>query len=143
MVAPAADEEPASPRRASRILVIDDEEEEVREVLADLLRSDGHSVVERADGASAIRALEQEQFDLVVTDLGMPDVSGWDVAGEVKRRQPRTPVALVTGWGATIDREDASARGVDFILGKPFRGADVRRTIERAVRRGPVAAPDA
>ena len=84
------------------------------------------------------RDLGLDQFDalrpgIVFTDLGMPDLNGWDLASAVKARQPGTQVVLVTGWGTQIEPGTARARGVDFILPKPFALEDVERVIRQAI----------
>jgi len=123
--------------RALHVLVVDDDAE-VREVIADALTSEGHRSLACADAASALRALESEPFDVVLTDLGMPGIGGWGVAAAVKRLRPGTPVGLVTGWGEAVDPTEAAARGVDFVVAKPFELGQLR-----AVLAGLATAPGA
>src|SRR5262249_39917405 len=123
-------------RRKGRILVIDDERE-VGDVLKDVLTRDGHQVVFCTDGESGIASLEKEAFDLVITDLGMPGISGWEVARLVKHSRPGTPVAMVTGWGDRIDPVDAESRGVDYVVAKPFKRDGIREMVSSALRSGP------
>lgn len=126
---------PPPPHRRAKILIIDDEGE-VREVLAELLASQGHTVATCADGESGLTRLQQELFDLVVTDLAMPGLTGWQVASAVKSRNPETPVALVTGWGDRIDPDEARVKGVDFLLAKPVKLEDIAALVARALTRG-------
>ena len=79
--------------------------------------------------------MDAEPSDLVLTDLGMPELSGWEVAAGVKRRRPATPVGLVTGWGDVIDPAEAATRGVDFVLGKPFQIAQLQAAVARVTAR--------
>jgi len=116
---PAATLRPRSIRRG-HILVIDDEKE-VGDVLWDLLTREGHDVAVCAESESGLARLECEAWDLVITDLGMPGVSGWEIARHVKLRHPRTPVIMVTGWGDRIEPDEARARGVAHVVSKPFR----------------------
>ncbi len=133
---PAADDvrpsEPAvvtsTPRRA-RILVIDDEQP-VRDVLSDMLRTHGNSVEAVPGGAEGLAALESEEFDVVFTDLSMPEMDGWAVAREVKLRRPAARVVLVTGYAATIDPSDEDRRCVDGIIAKPFDRERVMRALQ-------------
>ena len=120
--------------RPLRILVIDDEPE-VRQILLDFLTPRGHSTLACADGQAGLERFRQGGFDLVITDLGMPGLSGWGVAEAIKRESPRTPVALITGWGDQLDPEDAKARGVDFVVTKPFRLEHVLAVLSRASAR--------
>ena len=123
---------PLQPPRSAKILVIDDEPE-LREVLEELLASQGHAVVACADGRSGLTALEEGRFDLVITDLAMPEVTGWQVASAVKLRHPGTPVALLTGYGDRIDPEEARPKGVDFLLSKPFGLEEIAATVAQAL----------
>ncbi len=123
---------PLPPPRSAKILVIDDEPE-VREVLEELLASQGHAVVACANGRSGLTALEEGRFDLLITDLAMPEVTGWQVASAVKLWHPETPVALLTGYGDRMDPEEARAKGVDFLLSKPFGLEDVEATVAQAL----------
>ncbi len=134
---PEAPEEtsPAQPPRRATILVIDDEPE-VRELLVEWLASQGHVVSACADGRSGLSRFQEEPVDLVITDLGMPGLTGWEVAKRVKLASPKTPVALVTGWGDQIDSEEARAKGVDFLLAKPFRLEEITAIVARAVSPG-------
>jgi CheY-like chemotaxis protein len=114
----------------ARILVVDDEAE-VRRALVDMLTLDGHVAVPYPDGATALRALATESFDVVLTDLGMPGLDGWGVARAVKQRHPEMPVGLITGWGDTINVADAAAGGVDILVRKPFQMRDLREAFRR------------
>lgn len=118
--------------KPGRILVIDDDEL-VRTLLSDVLQTVGHTVVQAAGGREGLRRFHQDDFDLVLTDLGMPECSGWEVAAAVKKIAPQTPVALITGWGLTIDRGKLEEAGVDLILNKPFQVVEVRRLVAEAL----------
>jgi CheY-like chemotaxis protein len=124
--------------RQLRILLVDDDVE-VNDALAMLLRRDGHLVSCAPSGQDALDLLATNpEIDVVLTDLGMPDVNGWVVARTAKDRSPKLPVGLVTGWGDDEELEDAVKRGtVDFILTKPID----RRTLTAALARvNPLAA---
>ena len=123
-VAPAA-VAPAQPVR--RLLLVEDDGQ-VREALADLLRTKGHTVTEADGGTTALSLLARAPIDLVITDLGMPGMSGWDVAKAVKENSPSLPVLLLTGWG---DRalQEAAVNAVDRVLSKPVRLQDLQQAI--------------
>lgn len=118
--------------KPGRILIIDDDGM-VRELLSEILQRAGHSVVQAAGGKEGFRLFRQGAFDLVLTDLGMPECSGWDVAAGIKRLAPKTPVALVTGWGLTLDRGKLKETGVDLVLNKPFQYTDVMALVAEAM----------
>ncbi len=114
------------------ILVIDDDDR-VRTVLKDILIYGGHQVIEAADGILGMKCLEEGKFDMVLTDLGMPAMNGWEVAKWVKRKAPRIPVGIITGWGAHLDDEQIKESGVDLVIGKPFQMGDILEAVNRYV----------
>ena len=122
----AARNEPVVPLR---LLVIDDELQ-VRATLAEMLEEQGHSVTQAPGGREGLSYLESnpELVDVVISDLGMPDMNGWDVAKSIQGRWPKLPVGLITGWGETeITREERSR--VNFVITKPFDKAVLRATM--------------
>jgi len=123
--------EPAtSLQRALRVLLIDDEPQ-VREVLIRMLRLDGHQAVAASTASEGLDLLEQESFDLVMTDLGLPDMPGWQLARAAKDGDRHVPVILVTGWTEDGDRP-APVEGVDAVLAKPFGMVELRRVVKAA-----------
>ncbi len=127
---------PPAPARPGRILVIDDEPE-VAAVVQEVLSLEGHSVDTAFSGSDAIRMVRVTSYDLVLTDLGMPDMSGWDVAREVGEIRPDVPVALVTGWGSSLDEQEVRRRGIAAIVHKPFEADElVRVALEVMARAG-------
>ena len=118
---------------SARVLVVDDEPE-LRDVLAAFLEDGGHTVVRAADGAEALRRLEQESFDVVLTDLSMPGMSGWQVAETCRERDLRCLVGVVTGWGDQLDPERVRREGIAFVIAKPFEAAEVLRCVDQAMR---------
>jgi len=117
-----------------RILVVDDDPT-VRTTLANMLRAVGHLVTDGEGGAAGIGLLGKIPVDLVITDLGMPDVTGWDVARAVKLQIPKVPVVLLTGWGEQGAGEPPAAKLVDRVLGKPVRLQDLLAVIEELTKR--------
>lgn len=106
--------------KTANILVIDDEEM-VRDILGSLLIHGGHNVYKASSGKEGLDIFDKEAIDLVFTDLGMPGMSGWEVAKSIKAKDPRIPVSLITGWGIQIDDEKMKESGADLILNKPFK----------------------
>lgn len=132
----------ASPSSALRMLVVDDDEE-ILGILRDMLRLKGHSVTAITDGEKAIDLLAHEEYDLVLTDLGMPSVSGWEIARHAKMKDPKLPVILVTGWGAQYEEDDLSRKGVDLVLSKPVSWEKLLGSINKAIgSNGVHAEPD-
>ncbi len=105
---------------ALRILVIDDEAA-VREALVDTLADEGHSIVQAGSGREGLaRLAEGTPVDLVVTDLGMPEMTGWDVARAVRTQWPGLPIGLITGWAVALEMSEEERRAVDFVIAKPY-----------------------
>ncbi|MCE5242593.1 MAG: ATP-binding protein [Syntrophobacteraceae bacterium] len=102
-----------------RILIVDDDREVLR-LLRDMIRLSGYKAVAIEDPGEAMQILDGDSFDLVLTDLGMPVVSGWEIARKTKEKCPETPVVLITGWGAQYEQEDLSKRGIDLVVSKPL-----------------------
>jgi two-component system capsular synthesis sensor histidine kinase RcsC len=112
-----------------------DDEPGIATMMARMLRRDGHTVVALTNPQEALAAIERERFDLVVTDLGMPAVSGWEIAAAAKRRDPTTRVVVATGWGTDLDPDPAASASVDAVLPKPFQFQRLRELV-RAVLAG-------
>jgi CheY-like chemotaxis protein len=142
----AAPVAPPAPKPApgAKILVVDDSEE-VREVLRELLSRHGYTVVTCPDGESGLVELESRTFDVAMVDLGLPGINGLEVASRLKARWPATQVALMTGYGDRMGPEDAQAKGVDFVLAKPFSLDQLRSVVDHALAngRGGQPSPDA
>jgi len=111
----------STPRRARpRILAIDDQEV-IRELLASMLEELDYPHQICGDGRSGLEAFMRGGFDIVVTDLGLPDLDGWDLVRKIKESRPDTPVIVITGWGLDAERRKALGQLADYILSKPFR----------------------
>ena len=114
-----------------RVLAVEDEPE-VLDVIRAMLTAAGHAVVSAASGREALELFEREPVDVVVTDLGMPGMTGLALAQELKRRRA-VPVVLLTGWADELDT--APTRDIDVLLAKPI-------TRERLVSGLAQAVPD-
>jgi len=114
-----------------RILLIDNDPL-VLSTMRTVLELDGHDVVGSTSGQDGIDLFEAalispEPFSVVITDLGMPEMDGRQVARAVKKRSQGTPVILLTGWGEHTERNPAS--DFDRVLGKPPRIRDLRAAL--------------
>lgn len=137
--APPAPQE--SPRRR-RILVIDDEADNL-DVLREVLELEGQDAETARSGPEALaRFARGERFDLVLCDVGMPEMSGWQVARELQRIAPGTPIWLITGWANEIGDSDPRRQFVRGILPKPLEIEQLRALIAapRATAASPVEA---
>jgi len=116
----------------ARILVIDDDAM-MRSVLTDILIQSGCHVDEVGSGGGGIELFSHDEYDMVLTDLGLDDMSGWEVAQKIKEASPDTPVVLITGWGMQLSEEENRTRGVDFVVSKPFKLEELRSVINSAM----------
>jgi PAS domain S-box-containing protein len=119
-------------RKRARILVVEDEEG-VRNVLHDILAEADHQVETATDGTTGIELFEQKTFDLVFTDLGMPGMSGWQVAEKIKSINGKVPVALITGWNVELKESNMKDCGVDLIIKKPFAVNQVLQLVQEGM----------
>ena len=142
-VAPPAEKQEAATVKTPRvydgnqpkILVVDDEES-VRELLRDLLENEGCRVYLAPGSREAIGLFEAHQFDAIFTDVGMPGMSGWELAHVIRERNETIPVAVITGWGEAVGSEEQKQARVDWVITKPFSAQRiVELTAEIAKRR--------
>ncbi|MCK5514194.1 MAG: response regulator, partial [Deltaproteobacteria bacterium] len=126
-------EEPISDeQKKSRILVVEDEEN-VSDLLSAILTEGGHEVETASDGSRGIKLFQKKEFDLVFTDLGMPGMSGWQVAEKIKSINKNVPVALITGWNVEQKESEMRERGVDLIAYKPFEVKQVFKLVQEGM----------
>ena len=138
VVAPAAkkgdtDREKAVPVGPARVLVVDDSDLN-RALFEGYLASLGHKVRLAGNGQEALSIFEREGADLVITDLSMPGLSGWQVAEGVKKQNPNVPVILVSGWAIQQDEPRIRDSGVDRILQKPCSIAKFQEAVQETLR---------
>jgi signal transduction histidine kinase/CheY-like chemotaxis protein len=123
---------PPRERSRMRLLVVDDENF-VRDLLGEMLEGENCDVYLAADGTEALSAFMAMEFDAVFTDVGMPGMSGWELAREIRQINTRIPIAVITGWGEAVGSHEQKAAGVDWIVAKPFtadRIAELVREIQ-------------
>jgi len=113
------------------ILVIDDDGA-VRELVADVLSSKGHSVTAASGGREGLARFAAGHYDVVLTDLGMPDMTGWEVARAIKASDATMPVIMITGWGDVV--EPPAGTVVDGIITKPFDVSRLTSAVEQSLR---------
>lgn len=118
----------------SRILVIDDEEI-IRMLMLEILASAGHEVVGAETAERALSLLEESEFELVVSDVIMPGLSGLELLGAVRARRASLPVVLVTGAGTYDTLSQALTRGAAGLVTKPFAHAELQNAVADALER--------
>ncbi len=113
--------------KSLRILVVDDEAV-IRNILNQFLDRSGHNVKTVDNGTDAIKMVESEVFDLVLCDLGLPDVFGYDVVSAINRIEKRPKIGIISGW--SVDRVSDKDMKIDFYLKKPFKHSELIKHID-------------
>jgi len=105
----------------SQALVVDDELA-VREVLREALEAEGCEVLTAESGEVALNIYDSRggKIDIVFTDIGMPEMSGWELAREIRKRSKSIPLAIVSGWADAISCDARQAIKADWVVSKPF-----------------------
>jgi CheY-like chemotaxis protein len=117
-----------------KILVVDDEES-VRELLRDLLESEGFRVYLAPGSREALALFETNQFDGIFTDVGMPGMSGWELANAIRERNETIPIAVITGWGEAVGSDERKEARVDWVVTKPFRAERISELAQQICER--------
>jgi len=138
----SARHQPAQPEpcRSLRILCIDDEPE-LRQLMHDLLEAYHHKVSVAPGGREGVEMFRsnlrgREPYEIVITDLGMPEMDGHHVARAIKAESPHTPIIMLTGWGTIMKTEGETAPEVDAVLSKPPRMEELNKLLlQMAARR--------
>ncbi len=116
----------------NRILVVDDEEA-LRTVLSTELTSEGYNVTTAADGNEAIEYVKENDYDLVLLDIKMPNVDGFEVLKFIKGGKPRTKVIMLTGFADLKNAIESKRLGAEDFVSKPYDLVDLLTTIERVL----------
>ncbi len=129
---PPAAAEPAGDRNG-RILLVDNDPQ-VMTILGEMLRDGGHDVVPVSGGPDALRVFVPGRFDLVITNIGMVGMNGWELADRLRARDPDIRLVFITGWGMQ-EQDQARCRGlgISALLFKPVRPAELHATVQGAL----------
>ena len=121
-----------------KVLIIEDEPS-IRDNIQFALESEGLETVQRDTGLAALPLLDAEGIDLIVLDVGLPDISGFDLLKRI-REQHRTPVILLTARSAELDRVRGLEIGADDYVVKPFSPRELAARVKAVLRRSPQSA---
>src|SRR5262249_14499072 len=119
----------------AKILIIDDDPSAL-EVTDFHLKSEGFEVVTTESGEEGARMAEQGQFDLVLTDLQLPDLDGLEIVKRLKESVPYLPIIMISGYGSDTKAREATRKGAFFFVEKPIKYDDLLLLIEKALEHG-------
>jgi PAS domain S-box-containing protein len=122
--------------RDLRILVVEDRKSQ-RHLLEEYLKLDGHSVDLAPGGQQALRKCREKDYDLIITDRAMPDMSGDAVSHSIKSRDPGIPIIMLTGFGRVMEASGETVETVDVLLSKPATLQQIRRAVAEALEEAP------
>lgn len=117
-----------------RILVVDDELS-MREFLSILLEREGYEVCVAASAEEALRLMETALFDLVLSDVNMPGLSGIELLGRIKQLAPETAVLMLTAFSAAEQAVEAMKLGAYDYIGKPFKNEEIKQLVKNALEK--------
>ncbi|MEW6412639.1 MAG: response regulator [Candidatus Zixiibacteriota bacterium] len=113
------------------VLIVDDEEM-MRNLLEKILAREGYNILTAEDGVAALEILNSNQIDLVISDMKMPRMNGFELLKHVKQEHPQTGVIIMTAYGDTYTVKDALLLGADEYITKPFKSYEISLVVERA-----------
>ena len=123
-----------------KVLVVDDEEM-LRSLLARILEREGYSVSTAAGGKQALAVLEKSDFQIMVSDVKMPEMSGFELLKAAKQKYPRLAVVMMTAFGDEYTVREALNLGAEGYVTKPFKSQDITSEVSRA-RQKAIQSPD-
>lgn len=116
----------------SKVLIVDDDPR-IRTVIQRLLEMHGHTCVAAENGLKALELARLDSYQLIITDMRMPNMDGLTLLRRLKKEQPAIPVIMITAYASNRTAVESVKRGVFDYLVKPFNGADLLATVERAL----------
>ncbi len=117
-----------------KILIVDDEEG-MRRLLSRILVKEGYETFAASNGEEALRAIGQDHYDLVMTDIKMPGMGGLELLSELRAYDPRLPIIVITAYGTVESAVQALRAGAYDYITKPFEGDEIRLTVAKALER--------
>src|SRR5580698_5454567 len=116
----------------AKILIVDDQEM-MRDSLAATLAREGHEIIAACDGTAAVQRLAAGRFDLLISDLKMPRMTGIELLSEAKKLRPEMPVVLMTAFATVTTAVEAMKLGAYDYIQKPFDGEEIKLLVDRTL----------
>lgn len=123
----------------TRLLVVDDDEH-IRELVSVFLQNEGLSILEAVDGVDALSKLESEKIDMVIMDIMMPNMDGWELCREIRKLNNDLPILMLTAKGETAQKVKGFNLGTDDYLVKPFEPAELIVRVKSILKRYRISA---
>jgi CheY-like chemotaxis protein/anti-sigma regulatory factor (Ser/Thr protein kinase) len=119
-------------QKKAKILWVDDDKS-IREIASEILLVLDHEGTVVESGTKALQLIQLNDYDLVITDIGMAEMNGWELAEKIKGINTNLKVAIISGWGNQIEDDKLKKSGADYILGKPVKIEQVAEIIEKII----------
>ncbi|MFH1957476.1 MAG: response regulator [bacterium] len=117
----------------SKILLIEDNADS-REIFRTVLEREKFEVIAAVDGEEALEKIESGKFSVILADMSLPKISGWELIGIIKKKHPATPLIAVTAHAMSGDKERAIKAGCDDYISKPLKPGDLVEKVKKYVK---------
>jgi CheY-like chemotaxis protein len=111
-----------------KILIVDDSQE-LLDVICEYMETSGYSVHKTTDSQDALRLIEATGYDVIVSDIHMPEMDGLELMARIKFKHPGLPVVLITGYSVSEARKIAMEKGADAFVAKPFHMKEIQDVV--------------
>ena len=118
--------------RNEKILIVDDSKE-IRNILSTFLKEEGFEVYTAENGKKALDLIKEKIIDLIITDIRMPEMDGYQLTKKVKEERPRIGIIIMTAYTSIYTEGDIRKIGADDYISKPFELVDIIEKIERVL----------
>ena len=116
------------------VLIVDDEQF-LRQILTRIVKREGYKVEEALNGQDALDKMAKEKFDLVITDIKMPEMDGMELLEKIRTQFPETLVVIITSYAGEVNASQAIAAGASQFITKPFKNVEISRTLDGLIAR--------
>ncbi len=116
----------------ARILIVDDDAE-LRANIREVLVEDGHDPIEAQDGSDALALASADEFNIILLDVMMPNMSGMDILPELKKNCPRSKIIMITAFATVDNAVEAIKKGASDYIAKPFKINELLITVKKAL----------